>query len=177
MDVLKKINVRQIQKGTLRTACSVARIVILLSIGFIIIYPLLYMIVCSVQSRDAFFDSTRVWIPTQFSIVENYKIAFGVMSYAKSFFATFKYAIVIAFIEVAMCAIIAYGFARFEFKEKKFYLALLLVTILIPDMMLLIPRMVNFSLLNCSWIKLSIVRFSRKKSFAVVIKFISGANS
>lgn len=78
----------RIKKSAVGTAAYIGRMIILLSIGFIIIYPLFYMIVCSVQSRDAFFDSTRVWIPTQFSVAENYKIAFGALNYATSFWAT-----------------------------------------------------------------------------------------
>lgn len=136
------------KKRTVSLLVSAVRLIILLSIGFIIIYPLFYMIVCSVQSADAFYDSTRVWIPTEFAVAENYKVAFESMEYGKSFFSTFKYAVVSAMIEVASCAFIAYGFARFNFREKKIYTFFLFVTILIPDMILLIPRMVNFSHLD-----------------------------
>lgn len=137
-----------LRKKTVSLLTSAVRLTILLSIGFIIIYPLLFMIVCSVQSTDAFYDSTRVWIPTDLSIVENYKAAFNAMEYGKSFFSTFKYAVVSALLEVASCAFIAYGFARFNFREKKIYMFFLFITILIPDMILLIPRMVNFSHLD-----------------------------
>lgn len=138
----------RIKKSAVGTATYIGRMIILLSIGFIIIYPLFYMIVCSIQSRDAFFDSTRIWIPTQFSVAKNFKIAFGALNYATSFWATVKYAVISAFLEVASCAFIAYGFARFEFKEKKIYTFFLFVTILVPDMILLIPRMVNYSNLD-----------------------------
>lgn len=127
---------------------SFVRYVILLSIGFIIIYPLFYMIVCSIQSKDAFYDSTRVWIPTQISVLENFKAAFLAMDYGKAFWNTVKYAVVSALLEVASCAFVGYGFARFEFREKKLYTLMLFMTILIPDMILLIPRMVNFSSLD-----------------------------
>lgn len=146
--IMSSEKLNHIRKGTTNLVVSVARIIILLSIGFIIIYPLLYMIVCSLQSKDAFFDSTRVWIPTQFAVAENYKAAFGAMDYGNSFLSTLKYAVVSALLEVASCAFIAYGFARFDFKEKKLYIVLLFITILVPDMILLIPRMVNYSNLD-----------------------------
>ena len=137
-----------LRKKTVGLLSYAARLIVLLSIGFIIIYPLFYMIVCSVQSADSFYDSTRVWIPTEFAVKENYTAAFNAMEYGKSFLSTLKYAIVSALLEVASCAFIAYGFARFNFREKKIYTFFLFITILIPDMILLIPRMVNFSHLD-----------------------------
>lgn len=135
-------------KTAASTAYSILRLVILLSIGFIIIYPLFYMIVTSVQSKDAFYDSTRVWVPTQFNIKENYERAFQALKYGSSFWNTFLYAIISAGLEICSCAFIAYGFARFKFKGKGILEFLLIVSILVPDMLLLIPRMLNFSRLD-----------------------------
>lgn len=144
-DLLGIQTANRIKKNAMNFFVSIVRIIILLSIGFIIIYPLFYMIVCSVEGKDAFYESTRVWIPTQFSIKENYTAAFNSMNYGRSFFSTVMYAVVTALLEVGSCAFIGYGFARFEFREKKIYMALLLMTILVPDMIMLIPRMVNFA--------------------------------
>lgn len=127
---------------------SIFRLVVLLSIGFIIIYPLFYTIVTSLQSKYAFLNSTRVWIPTEFAIAENYKAAFDAMEYMKSLWSTFKNEFVSAGIEIASCAIVAYGLARFDFKLKKLYIAILFLTILVPEMMILIPRMLNYSKLD-----------------------------
>ena len=72
----------------------------------------------SLQSKYAFLNSTRVWIPTEFAIVENYKAAFDAMDYLSSFWSTFKNELVSAAIEIASCAVVAYGLARFDFKLK-----------------------------------------------------------
>ena len=127
---------------------SLFRLIILLSIGFIIIYPLIYTIVTSLQSKYAFLNSTRVWIPTEFAIVENYSAAFDAMDYIKSLWSTLKNELFSAAIEVASCAIVAYGLSRFDFKLKKLYTAILFLTILVPEMMILIPRMLNYSHLD-----------------------------
>jgi multiple sugar transport system permease protein len=50
-----------------------------------------------------------------------------------------------AFIEVMVCAVIAYGFARFEFKEKNIVFFLVLITIIVPVQMLIIPMYINYS--------------------------------
>lgn len=141
-------NLQRYGKTGAKWLYSLFRLLILLSIGFIIIYPLFYMIVTSLQSRYAFLNSTRVWIPTEFAIRENFSAAFDAMEYLASLWSTFRYELISAAIEVATCSIVAYGFARFEFREKKFFTAILFLTILVPDMMLIIPRMVNYSHLD-----------------------------
>ncbi|MBQ1186107.1 MAG: carbohydrate ABC transporter permease [Clostridia bacterium] len=138
----------QLRKKGASLVYSIFRLVILLSIGFIIIYPLMYTIVTSLQSKYAFLNSTRVWIPTEFAIAENYAAAFNAMEYMSSLWSTFKNELLSAAIEIASCALVAYGLARFDFKLKKFYTAILFLTILVPEMMILIPRMLNYSHLD-----------------------------
>lgn len=127
---------------------ALLRMAILLAVGFIVIYPLFYMIVTSIQSRYSFMNSTKVWIPNDFAIIENFKVAVDLLEYGRAFFSTFKYELVSAGIQIVSCAIAAYGFARFNFKLKKIYTALLFLTILVPDMMILMPRMANYSQLD-----------------------------
>ncbi len=126
-------------------AYSLIRYALLISIGFLIIYPLLYMIVTSFMSPTAFNNSTRVWIPTEFGIKDNYAKANEALDYLKSFLNTFKLEVISALLEVASCAVIGYGFARFNFKGKNIFTGILFLTILVPDMMVLIPRMVNYA--------------------------------
>ena len=141
-------SIHRLRKKSISVLYSIFRLIILLSIGFIIIYPLIYTIVTSLQSKYAFLNSTRVWIPTEFAIAENYKAAFDAMEYMSSLWSTFKNELISAAIEIASCAIAAYGLARFDFKLKKLYTAILFLTILVPEMMILIPRMLNYSHLD-----------------------------
>lgn len=138
----------KLQKKSMSILYSIFRLVILLSIGFIIIYPLIYTIVTSLQSKYAFLNSTRVWIPTEFAIAENYAAAFDAMEYMSSLWSTFKNELISAAIEIASCALVAYGLARFNFKMKNFYTAILFLTILVPEMMIIIPKMINYSHLD-----------------------------
>lgn len=128
-----------------RILFSVLRFVILLSIGYIVIYPLFYMIVTSLASGDAYRNSVRVWIPTEFSIKQNYIDAWNAFEYPKTVWNTFKTEIISAVIEICSCAIVGYGLARFDFKLKKLYTVILFLTILVPEMMILIPKVVNYS--------------------------------
>ncbi len=131
---------------------SLFRYALLISIGFIIIYPLLYMIVTSVMAPEAFNNSTRVWIPTNFNIKDNYAKTLEALDYFAGLWNTFRLEVVSALIEVVVCAVIGYGFARFNFKGKKIFTAILFLSILVPDMMVLIPRMVNYANLDFMFI-------------------------
>ncbi len=127
---------------------SIFRILLLLSIGFVILYPLFYMIVTSLVGKAGFLNSSRIWIPNQLAVATNYKFAFEILDYGNALWSTFKNHVLSALIEVCSCAFIAYGFARFQFKGKKVLVFLLLLTIMVPDMMILIPRAVNYSRLD-----------------------------
>lgn len=124
---------------------AVFRFLLLMSIGFIIIYPLIYMIVTSISAPTSFTNGTRVWIPTEFAIKDNFQKAFYALDYIDSFLNTIKYEVVSALLSVASCAVIGYGFARFNFKGKRILMGILFLTILMPDMLLLVPRNVNFT--------------------------------
>ena len=143
--LLNRNTVNHIKKETPSIAMFVFRMVLLVSIGFVIIYPLIYMIVTSLVSRNGFFNSTRVWIPEAISPVFNYKTAAELLDYVNSLWATVRYEMVSALIEVCACCVTAYGFARFKFKFKGVLIGVLFLTILVPDMMVLIPRMANYS--------------------------------
>lgn len=139
-------------KTALSIGYSLIRYALLVSIGFIILYPLFYMIITSLMSPMSFANSTRVWIPTALNIQDNYSKALEAIDYGRSFLNTVKIEIVSALLEVASCAAIGYGFARFDFKGKKLFTGILFVTILVPDMVVLIPRMINYTNLDFLYI-------------------------
>lgn len=126
---------------------AVVRWFILLAIGYIVIYPLFYMITSSLSSRSSLLDPTSVWIPKELTL-DNFKFMWEVMDYGKAFLSTVRVELVSALIEVLTCAIVAYGFARFRFPGKRLMTAALFLTILIPAPMIIIPLMMNFSHLD-----------------------------
>lgn len=134
-----------VKKETSKIAASVVRFLILLAIGYIILYPLLQMIVTSLKSKEAFFDAARVWFPSGFAVKFNYSMAMDVVDYWNGLKSTLLYQVLSALIEVVMCAVSAYGFSRFKFKLKGIMMVGLFATILIPETMIIIPRVINYS--------------------------------
>lgn len=137
------------RKRTLNKAASfvyaIIRLLILTAIGYIIIYPLLYMIVTSLRSVESYYDSARVWIPSGINVLFNYKMAIDTTYFWESLKQTVVLQVVAGGIEIITCAIVAYGFARFKFKLKPLLMTCLFLTILIPETMIIIPRVVNYS--------------------------------
>lgn len=131
-----------------RGAYGVFRILLLLAISFVIIYPLFYMISTSLRSRDSFLNSVRVWIPEKIDPLTNFKAAAETLNFGPALRSTLTLEMVSALLEIVSCAIAAYGFARFRFPLKRLFMGMLFLTILIPDTMIIIPRVANHSQLD-----------------------------
>ena len=128
-------------------AYSVFRLALLIAIGYIVIYPVIYMISSSVKTTAAFADPSVIYIPKHITF-EYYSLALEAIDYKDSIISTVKYEIVSAVIEILICSFIAYGLARFDFKGKKFLNFVLLLTILVPVQMIIVPIMTNYSQLD-----------------------------
>lgn len=135
------------KRAAINAAVTLFRLVMLTAIGYIVIYPLLYMIVTSLRSTESYSDPGVIWLLKDYHW-ENYKDAFEAIKFPTSFKNTLLIEIVSAFIEVASCSVVAYGIARFEFKTKKLTMVILILTIVIPTQMIVIPQMLNFSQLD-----------------------------
>lgn len=123
---------------------KIGRIVMLLAIGYLVIFPLIYIISNSLKTPEAFKNPLVVWLTTSVSF-NSYKLAFQALDYSKSIVSTVVYEIVSAILEVASCAVAAYGLSRFDFKGKKIFMAFLLLMIIVPEQMIVLPNTVSYS--------------------------------
>ena len=122
---------------------SVLRMLFLLAFEFVLLYPVIFMISNSFKVTSDTLNPAVKWFslsPTTYG----YKVAWMAFDYWNGLKITFLFGIVSGLIEVVTCAVYAYGLSRFELIFKKIWMFLLIVTILIPDVMLIIPRILNF---------------------------------
>ena len=126
---------------------SVFRYAILICIGYLILYPVIYMISASVKPGSAYFDASIIYIPKTVTF-EAYNVAVKTLDYFNSLKSTILYELLSAAIEILMCSFIAYGMARFNFKLKPILNFILIVNILVPVQMIVIPMMMNYSKLD-----------------------------
>lgn len=126
---------------------SLLRYVILIGIGYIILYPLFYMISSSFRMRDSFYDPSVVWITSDLTM-ENFDYAWRILNYGSAVINTIVYEMISAAIQIISCSIVAYGLARFEFKEKKVLTFFMFLLILVPSQMMMLPIFMNYSKLD-----------------------------
>jgi len=96
------------------------------------------------MSLDDLLDASIKWIPSGLYL-ENYKNALKVMDFANSLRDSILIAGIPTLIQVCTCAIIGYGFARFEFKGKKLMLGILLFSFILPTQVTMMPNYVLFT--------------------------------
>lgn len=130
-------------KTARKWAVSICRVLFLVAFSYILIYPVIFMVANSVKTQADVMNPAVKWLsrgPTLYS----FELAFRGMEYPKALWYTIKYEVFSAVIEVASCAVCAYGLARFKFKLKPVLMFFLVLTILVPDVVLLIPKIQNF---------------------------------
>ena len=116
---------------------------LLVGIGFIFLYPVLFMLVNSFMSLDDLVNSLVRWLPTEL-YTGNYEKALNVMKFNHVLFETIWVAGAPAIVLTASSAVIGYGFARFEFPFKRLWFALMLATFIIPPQVTMMPTYLLF---------------------------------
>lgn len=120
---------------------------LLLTIGFIYLYPLFYMLSTSLKSLDDLLDTSVKWLPTSFYL-KNYTQAFQVMDIKNSLLGSILISLIPTLLQVISTGITGYGFARFQFPFKKIFMFLMIFSFIVPPQIVMMPTYVLFSDLN-----------------------------
>lgn len=132
---------------------KIFRFFLIVGLSFILLYPLIYMISVSFRPYAEMLDPSIIWIPRNLT-VENFTSAFKNMNYLKSFSNTLLVGGVSSIIQTFSCCLVAYGFARFKFRERNFMFALVLLTIIVPPQVTLIPLYLMFNRFGLPFVSL-----------------------
>ncbi|XZF77873.1 carbohydrate ABC transporter permease [Bacillus sp. AL-1R] len=117
---------------------------LLIGIGFVYLYPILYMLSYSFKDINDLLNSLVNWIPTKL-YTDNYKRAFDVLDYWPILLQTIYVTVLPSILQAFIASIIGYGFARFQFKGKNILFILVLATFVIPPQVTVIPRYILFN--------------------------------
>lgn len=126
---------------------------LLICIGFVYLYPILNMVSTSFMDQNDLLDTSVKWIPSGL-YMQNFIDA----AQSLDFWSSFGKGILIAGIPT-LCNIfidmaVGYGFARYDFKGKKFMMFLLLFSYILPKQVTMIPTYVlynNMKILGTIW--------------------------
>lgn len=119
------------------------RFFIVFGLCFIILYPVLFMISCAFRTPQDMNDPTVSWIPRHLTL-EVIKQTAEAMNFKSALFNTMKINMVCAVLQTAVCAFTGYGFSRYNFRLKKLFLIILLITIIVPQQIILISQYSQF---------------------------------
>jgi multiple sugar transport system permease protein len=127
-----------------RKLVSVLSHVALMAASILMLYPLLWMLSASVRPETEIFTSASIW-PSEWSLDAYMR---GWNGLRVSFSVFFTNSFVIAFLavigNVAACSLAAFAFARLEFRGRRVWFALMLMTLMLPYQVTLIPQYVLF---------------------------------
>ena len=116
---------------------------LLIGIGFVYLYPILYMAVTSVMPLEDLISSAVKWVPSYVN-TENYKRAFKVLDYWSVLGNTILVAGLPSIAQVVSTGLIGYGFARFKFPGRSLLFGLMLSTFIIPPQVTMIPTYILY---------------------------------
>ncbi len=118
---------------------KVARAILLFGMCFMILQPILNKISISFMEEQDIYNPMVIAIPEHFTTA-NYELAATFMSYSEGLKNSLLIALSVSILQIAMCTLVGYGFARFEFPLKKLWFAFVILVIVIP------PQIISTSL-------------------------------
>jgi multiple sugar transport system permease protein len=152
---------------------------VVIGFGFIMLYPILWMVASSFKPADEVFSNVTALIP-QRPTLDNFVqgwAGFGGISFATFFRNSLLYSVGGTLLVVCSSACSAYGFARLRFAGRRLWFVLMLLTLMLPIQVQLIPEYIVFSklgLLNTFW-PLLLPRIGGQAFFIfMIMQFIRG---
>ncbi len=134
-----KMSVYKKRKIFTQTMISIVRFILLFGLCFMIIQPILNKISVSFMTEEDLYDPVVVNIPAHFT-TENYRICSIIMSYKEAFKNSMIISLTIAILQVSVCTLVGYGFARYDFPLKNLLFGCVLLMIVVP------PQVISTSL-------------------------------
>ncbi len=148
-------------------------------LGFVMVYPLLWMVASSFKERSVIFRESYKLIPDPFT-VENYIRGwqgFAGIGFDVFFKNSFYVSIMTTIGQVISSSVIAYGFARIRFRGRNFWFVMMMVSMMLPSQIVMIPQFIQFNALGWvgSYKPLIIPAFLGSGFFVfLIMQFISG---
>ena len=133
-----------LKKRSGQIAISIVRALLLFGLCFMIIQPLLIRFSMSLMEERDLYDSTIILLPRHVTL-ENYVHVANLNDLPRSMLNTLWVSLLISFSQIVSCTLVAYGFARYEFKFKKFWFGCVLAVIIIPPQTIQSALYTNFA--------------------------------
>ena len=157
---------------------SVVSHVLLIGASILMLYPLLWMLAASFRPENEIFTSASI-IPTSWSLDAYFRGWHGLRTSFSVFFTnSFIVSIFSVIGNVFACSLAAFAFARLEFRGRRIWFALMLMTLMLPYQVTLIPQYVLFRQLGWvdTFLPLIVPKFLASDAFFIflMVQFFRG---
>ncbi len=116
---------------------------ILVGVGYVILAPVIGMFVNSISSnKDAY--NPMVYVLPESPTLERYSLAIDRMEYLPTLLRNLLYTGALTLLQLLICSMVGYGFARFKFPFKNFLFGCVVVMIVIPTHTVMLPLYMTF---------------------------------
>ena len=113
---------------------------VLICIGFVYLEPILEMIAKAMMSAQDIVDPSVTWIPKTCSF-DNLRIAAQVLKLEVTLRNSILFSGGLALAQTIVSAMTAYALSRFDFKGKRFWFVMIILTFIMPVPVLMVPRL------------------------------------
>ena len=122
---------------------GLVRVLILIGVGYVILAPVIGIVVNSISSDvDAY--NPMVFVVPEHPTLERFKLAFTRLNYIPTMAKDLLYTGSLTLIQLLICSMVGYGFARFNFPFKKLLFGMVVVMIVIPSHTIMLPHYLTF---------------------------------
>ncbi|TCC15943.1 carbohydrate ABC transporter permease [Kribbella speibonae] len=124
--------------------------VLLAGSALVMLYPVIWMVVSSLRPGNEIFRDPGILIKDL--RIENYRVGWHALTEPFTRYLLNSAVVVLGSIlgNLVSCSMAAYAFARLEFAGKKFWFAIMLLSIMLPIHVVIVPQYILFS--NLGWI-------------------------
>ena len=128
----ERLKLKYLSVSFLGTLCwKLFRFLLLLGVSYVILYPFFSKITSSFMSAEDFVDVTVKLIP-KYPTLDTYKAIIVDLEYFRALINTLLLSLSAAVVQMFVCCLIGYGFAKFKFPGSNLLFALVLFTMIVP---------------------------------------------
>lgn len=114
-----------------------------IALGFLMVYPLLWLVASSFKSNSTMFSSSYSLIPEEVDVVNNYTSGWqgiGGVKFSKFLLNTVIVTVIGTITCVFSSLLAAYAFSRMPFKGIRFWFTCVILTMMIPPQVMVVPQ-------------------------------------
>ena len=124
--------------------------VVLAASALVMLYPVIWMVVSSLRPGNEIFRDPGILVKDL--RIDNYRVGWNALTEPFTRYLLNSAVVVLGSIfgNLVSCSMAAYAFARLEFVGKKFWFAIMLLSIMLPIHVVIVPQYILFS--HAGWI-------------------------